>query len=299
MMVRLDDGTSVVVADSGPTDQLVSVVAVPGLKGTDLGLQQLCTDVNRHGLRIATINLPGNGVSASPQFCQWDLHQVAALVEQVISKLPCREAIVLLGHSVGATVIMHVASHGRTNVGALVLLSPIVVSSRRRSGAFGAASRWLSRLAVTILEATPAIADAAVRSNMVDAVSNGFLARQGIRGFLRIQTRSRPERAFAPDPRAVARYLVIAGSHGCIDDADGIDAPTLLVAGDKDPFAAPDELRLLSSALPQCQLVLAPGAGHLLHHEDPELVGELIARYVARLQETLDGESPTRALPGG
>src|SRR5262249_37671391 len=44
-----------------------------------------------------------------------------------------------------------------------------------------------------------------------------------------------------------------------------VDVPMLFLSGTRDPFATPDELRALTSALPQADLQLFEGGDHSLH----------------------------------
>jgi poly(3-hydroxyoctanoate) depolymerase len=62
-----------------------------------------------------------------------------------------------------------------------------------------------------------------------------------------------------------------------------LDTPTLVVTGAKDQVAGPSTARMLSSAIPHSQLVVAPDAGHLLLYSDrPHAV---VAKIVAFLDE--------------
>jgi 3-oxoadipate enol-lactonase len=60
--------------------------------------------------------------------------------------------------------------------------------------------------------------------------------------------------------------------------ADAIKAPTLLIAGEKDPVAPPALMRRLADAIPDSRLEILPGSGHLANLEQP-----------AAFNQTLDG----------
>ena len=49
----------------------------------------------------------------------------------------------------------------------------------------------------------------------------------------------------------------------------GIHVPTLVLAGDSDPIVPPDQARLISQLIPDSDLVMIPGGGHILFAERP------------------------------
>jgi pimeloyl-ACP methyl ester carboxylesterase len=49
-----------------------------------------------------------------------------------------------------------------------------------------------------------------------------------------------------------------------------IQAPTLVVAGDRDPSVPPSESRMIASLVPEAELAMIPGAGHLSFLEHPQ-----------------------------
>jgi len=64
--------------------------------------------------------------------------------------------------------------------------------------------------------------------------------------------------------------------------AGTIDVPTLILWGDADPICSRDEQQALLDAIPHAELRTYPGAGHLVHWEQPERVAADIALFAAR-----------------
>ena len=59
-----------------------------------------------------------------------------------------------------------------------------------------------------------------------------------------------------------------------------IDVPTLVVQGADDDYATDDQLHLTVAAIgANARGRLADDVGHLLHHDDPELVIDLVAAF--------------------
>jgi poly(3-hydroxyalkanoate) depolymerase len=73
-----------------------------------------------------------------------------------------------------------------------------------------------------------------------------------------------------------------------------IGAPTLVLAGDRDPIVPPRNARLLARRIPAAQLELVPGAGHLLLLDQPDHCAAIIADFLDHEQGMSAGHgSPT------
>ncbi len=102
----------------------------------------------------------------------------------------------------------------------------------------------------------------------------------------------------ASDPVMTARYLAMlhrAGAQQLIQqnhavmarvdsrpDLPHIQAPTLVVCGEADSLTPPECAREMAALLPQAQLELLPGAGHMLTWEQPEPVTALLLGWLQR-----------------
>jgi pimeloyl-ACP methyl ester carboxylesterase len=288
--LTLSNGSTVVIADTGPPAEPVTVLAVPGWKGSDIGLQGLVGRTVDMGKRVVTVNLPGAGVSPSAPDGGYGLNELVDLVEQVVSALEPASKPVLLGHSFGATVTAAVAAKRKSPIAGLLLVSPVVVGSQSRpTGLVGMLTAPAATATNRILRSFPrGLADAAIRSRLAESVVNTTLARRGVRGVARIHVWSKAERGLAADPRAMGSQLLVAASHGCLESAARLRVPAVIIAGDRDQLSTVDELRRLSAALPHGRLILVPGAGHLAHHEDAETLSRLVAEGVSELNAIRD-----------
>lgn len=67
-----------------------------------------------------------------------------------------------------------------------------------------------------------------------------------------------------------------------VDDLLGqIACPTLVMTGELDGWAPPEQHEQIAAAIPNSQLVIVPGAGHMVQFEAPEAVNEAINRWLA------------------
>ncbi len=61
-----------------------------------------------------------------------------------------------------------------------------------------------------------------------------------------------------------------------------ITCPTLVMTGDLDTWAPPKQHAAMAQLLPDAELVIVPGAGHMIQREAPEAVNRAIADWLAR-----------------
>jgi pimeloyl-ACP methyl ester carboxylesterase len=59
-----------------------------------------------------------------------------------------------------------------------------------------------------------------------------------------------------------------------------ITCPTLVMTGELDTWSPPEQHRQIAAAIPNSELVIVPGAGHMILHEAPDAVNEAIARWL-------------------
>ena len=59
-----------------------------------------------------------------------------------------------------------------------------------------------------------------------------------------------------------------------------IACPTLVMTGERDAWSPPAQHQAIAAAIPHSQLVIVPGAGHMLTREAPDPVNDAIARWL-------------------
>jgi pimeloyl-ACP methyl ester carboxylesterase len=63
-----------------------------------------------------------------------------------------------------------------------------------------------------------------------------------------------------------------------------IQAPVLLVAGERDPVLVPEAAKMLAERIPRAKLSIVPGAGHVPHITMPEEVAARVRRFIDELR---------------
>ena len=61
-----------------------------------------------------------------------------------------------------------------------------------------------------------------------------------------------------------------------------IACPALVMTGELDSWSGPEQHRQIAAAIPNSELVIVPGAGHMIQLEAPEAVNSAIARWLQR-----------------
>lgn len=77
----------------------------------------------------------------------------------------------------------------------------------------------------------------------------------------------------------VRQFMACAG-HDTMAELKNINSPTLVITGDADVMAPPENSRLLASEIPSARLVEIPDAGHAFFLEESELVAEEVAKFL-------------------
>jgi pimeloyl-ACP methyl ester carboxylesterase len=88
----------------------------------------------------------------------------------------------------------------------------------------------------------------------------------------------------------VARLAKLEGVPAIIADRQiqSIEAPTLLIAGDRDPYNQTAKFVEIYHLLPRGQLMIVPGCGHLVLHHEPKLTIAAVEEFLNKDGTLLD-----------
>jgi pimeloyl-ACP methyl ester carboxylesterase len=90
-------------------------------------------------------------------------------------------------------------------------------------------------------------------------------------------------------PQGYLGQLQAAMHHNTWDALPSLAVPTLVLHGDADLLIPTANGRLLAERIPHAELVLIPGAGHMLQTDGGDLVRESTLRFLARVDGQNDG----------
>lgn len=255
------------VRGSGPL-----VVCVPGLGDVRGEYRFLAAQLERAGLRVATMDVRGHGETS----VDWEDVSVAGVGRDILALIRTLQAgpAVVVGTSMGAGAAVWTAAQAPELVRGLVLIGPFVhgetsLASRIMYAALFARpwgpAMWLKYFATLYPSRKPddfAQYTAALKANLQQ-----------------------------PGRLEVLQRMMTASKAASGARLKDVSAPTLVLMGSKDPdFKDPEgEARWVVEQLrgggAAAEYRMVTGAGHYPHAEMPELVGEQVAAFARQTTE--------------
>jgi pimeloyl-ACP methyl ester carboxylesterase len=252
----LADDTTLHFLDRGEGPPLVMLHGL-GAMVDDLVLSGLVAHAARR-FRVLAFDRPGYGRSSRPRDRLWTPMAQAELLHEALRLLGI-ERPVLVGHSFGATVALAYAL--RHPVERLVLMSGYYYPTLRLDAPF------------LVPPGIPVVGD------LLRYTASPLVGRLLWPAWLRLifGPRATPRRfrafptwlALRPSQlRAVGEdaALLVPSVAAMARDYGKLAAPTTIVAGAADRYISPAQARRLHAAVPGSELVLVPGAGHMVHY---------------------------------
>jgi pimeloyl-ACP methyl ester carboxylesterase len=85
-------------------------------------------------------------------------------------------------------------------------------------------------------------------------------------------------------PEAIASAAqAMKGREDMVGLLPGLTCPTLIICGAEDVLTPPADSEAMAAALPNVELVIVPGAGHLSNLEAPMAFTEALTRFLGRI----------------
>lgn len=259
-----------------PTESVdaVTVIAVHGFRGEHHGLEPVLAFLPE--LRVIAPDLPGFGETEPLPQGIHDLDAYAQWLREFASAVA--PGAVILGHSFGS-IVTSAAVAGGLQTPRLILLNPI--GAPALEGPKGVLTK-LAVLYYTLGAKLPArIGTALLRNRLIVRAMSITMAKTSdaaLRRFIHDQHDTYFSR-FAD--RYVLRDAFLASvSNDVRAFAPEIDAPTLLVAAQRDDITPIEDERRLAEMFPDAELVEIADVGHLIHYETPAEAAGAIRRFL-------------------
>ena len=237
-----------------------------------------------HGWNVVALDLPGHGRSAGAPLV--NIEAMAAWVVGVIESVGA-QAATLIGHSMGALVALEAAARDLARVERLVLIGAaatmpvhpelLAAAAADDHGAIDRVNLWGYGPAAGLGgSAAPGLWMVGAGERILERSAPGVLhadlaachAYQG--GFAAAARLAAPARTSAP--------------------AQGV-VPVLVIGGERDQMTPLKGARALAAAIPGAELVVVPGAGHMLMAERPHAIEAALRKHLA-VQRAFAGTGP-------
>jgi pimeloyl-ACP methyl ester carboxylesterase len=282
-MLTLKDGTRLAVSEYG--EGPATLVLMHGWTQNQNNWRrqvEALRDVD--GLRIVAYDHRGHGRSDPAPKGTATIAQCADDLAEVLEQFA--GPVVLAGHSMGGMTIMALAER-----------HPDVFADRVRGVAFvSSAAGGLGQLAYgfpRLLRPLVAVLEASVSRQLVRAMGRSHrvpaYARPNLR---RLMLGDHPSRQLLAEVLAPLAEVpaTVTDFRPTFDDHDRLatlaachDIPVVVMSGTRDRLLPMVYSRRIADEIPGAELVLAPGAGHMLMVERPALVTDHLRRLVAKV----------------
>ena len=257
-------------------DRAETIVMIHGFRGNHLGLRRVIAELP--GYRVIIADLPGFGLSEPMTERRHDLEGYSAVFAELIKNLGISDPHIL-GHSFGSLVAARLVAARPRGRGKFILINAIAVSPRELSNPV--ASRlvdfyyWLGY---------------SLPEPIGERVLNNQLYARGLSRLLDTSHDPQMRRfilkhhlgdlIFKVKPRVIRESYAASMSEGVVDIVSGRGLSALIIAGALDPIAPVASQQRLESVMPDSQLDIIAGVGHLVPLEQPKRAAQLIQRYI-------------------
>lgn len=253
--VTLKSGVTMHYVAAGP-DDAPPLVLLHGLGDTNRSWSLVLPELAK-AHRVYAPDLRGHGKTSAPPCC----YARADLAYDVVSFMDAMriERAAVIGHSLGSFVAQHLAAQYPARVSRLVLIGSADSPSRTET------VEWLWEQVRTV--------ETRVSAEFIDTwQSNPNPVDETFLGHVKAET-------FDVRPhvwKQTARALMADESRYLRD----IQAPVLILWGEKDPAFPAARQDALRRALPQAELKAYPNMGHNPHWEDPSVVAAHLRAFL-------------------
>lgn len=270
-------GTDVAYVDTGPADAPV-VVLIHGLSSW-MGFWEYQVPALSDRYRVLALDLPGYGASGRPD-APYTPPWYADLVSGWLDAVGVPSATIV-GHSMGGQIALHLALRDPARVERLVLSAPAGFERFRPGAARWMKTWWHEERALEASEDELRTTFTRVVFNRPDA---------GVERLLEERVRMQHHPSFQGTAVAVSRSIAGMIDHPVVDRLGEIAQPTLVVFGTDDrmipnPVFHGGRTRTVAvegaERLPHARLVMLPGAGHTVHHDDAPGFNEAMLAFLA------------------
>jgi len=260
----------------GPADAERTVLLVHGYRGDHHGLEPVIARLPE--VRFISPDLPGFGLSTPMTEAPHSIAGYVRWLGEFVDRLGLHGAV-LLGHSFGSMITTAAIDAG-LHPPRLILINPISTDPRKGGGAvmnaltrfyYGAARRLPERIGRGLLG-----------NWLVVQIMSVTLAKTRDKG-LRRWIHEEHHRYFNgfSDPRTVAEAFDASLSTDVTKAAGALRMPVLIIAGSDDEIAPAAGQHTLHDLVPDSDLVMLDGVGHLVHYEQPQAAADAIRRFLA------------------
>ena len=262
-------------------------IVLPGISADWRALAPQIRTLRHLGWTVHVVDLPGFALRPALKASDANVVQLADYVARVVTGLAIPPALVL-GHSLGGGVAMHLAIRHPDLVSGLVLIAPV---------GLGVSLHWIYKLYCVPLLGRALLRPSGLRPSAIRLFLVGSRRRDDARFIARLVRHGMAARPRALSARAIiwanqprrwskARALLPGGEQRGIRIDDRLKElsriPALVLWGDEDRIISASDARRCKE-LPLAQVHIVHGVGHSLPLEVAAWANDRIAKFVSAL----------------
>jgi pimeloyl-ACP methyl ester carboxylesterase len=228
------------------------------------------------GFRVIALDLPPFGFSDRPG--SHARRDQAARVNDVLGQLPAAPAIIV-GHSFGAGAATEFVMRYPERARALVVVDAALGLTEAASDPpLLLQPQWIREVLVSLTITNP-LATKTLLKSLIEK------KERGLAEYVEILQRPTTLRGSTPDIADWLYYFV--GADRTAESADRaayarVKLPAAILWGDKDSVTPVAQARDLQTLLPQAELTLLPGLGHIPQIEDPDAFNDALLKALGK-----------------
>jgi pimeloyl-ACP methyl ester carboxylesterase len=266
------DGVRTFIEEAGPADG-PPIVLVHGFGGLTYTWRYTLPALAEAGYRVLALDLQGFGLSDKSFALDFSHPSQADFVIAVMRAAGMPRAT-LVGHSMGGSVIAHVAQRHPEAVNALVFVDGAVRGLESAGGQSGGSSIVGVPVQLGMLAQFPPLQrwgqlilrGTVTRERMAQTQLTAYHVKETVtpeveEAYLKVMKMKDWE-------LALLGVLRDSGRNTLAQPISTLAAPTLILWGERDPWIPLERGEALHAALPQSTLVIIPATGHLPMEED-------------------------------
>lgn len=233
--------------------------------------------------RVISLDLPGHGLSSADPKMRYDWPGLAELVDRFVVKLDL-EHFNLSGNSLGGAIAIRYSLDHAEKVDKLILISSIGYLPEEPAAL------------IFRLMAMPVV------GNLLNSVTTELFIRSGLElayGDPRKLTDEVVDRyrlltlrmGNRTESRKILQNSVKEGTFAALaEQVENVNVPTLILWGDKDGFALPKYAKWFDDKLPNSELRMFAGVGHMAMEEAPFETAQAAAEFLTGESFMLEAE---------
>lgn len=204
---------------------------------------------------VYAIDLPAHGNSHG--YAYQSISDYSAFIINWLERMQINQ-IHLCGHSMGGAIAMQMALQAPKMVKSLIII--------------GSAAR---------LKVNPQLLDLLAHPSTIPKAIEFLLKYSFHENAPKALVQQTAQRLTTTRPSVLYNDFIACDAFDLSDEVSRIACPTLVMVGTEDKMTPPRLGKWLAQTIPQAQYIEVPGAGHMLPLEQPQVVADLITRFLS------------------